>query len=337
MTRVTRHQGRVKRARWRGAGRRAIVGIDVGEDCLDLAIIDRRRERIAYRRVALTGIARAPLETLRERIAAAAPELERGALAIVDSPRWPRDRDLKRNRARPARGSRDLDVALRRLVAALVAAAPALGRLSMFPTPPAAYFLRCIADPRCKPHLQSLGRALFAPLMRREQRAAAAAHARMRGGLLFTRFMIAGFAAYRALETAGIEACESFPDLQFRLAAPTIRLLSKRADPQALAMRQRIIARLGRETRVDAGRPATLDFADAAILALGALAASRIGAMIELRSAEEGRFVFGLSHAQRRMVGACLEGGTLDKRAVDELHKDAGWRSPGRSVARAGE
>ncbi|HTW88608.1 MAG TPA: hypothetical protein VMD75_11430, partial [Candidatus Binataceae bacterium] len=143
-----------------GGPPRALAGIDVGEDYLDLAIIDRDRARIAYRRVALAGIEQAPLATLRARIVAAAPELERGALAIVDSPRWPRDRDVRNNRARYAPGGRELDTYLRRMVAMLAGEAPALGRLAMFPTPPASYFLRCLADPGCKPHLQALGRAV---------------------------------------------------------------------------------------------------------------------------------------------------------------------------------
>ena len=298
---------------------RAIAGIDVGEDYLDLAIIDGRHARIAYRRVALAGIDRAPLETLRERIAAAAPELGRGALAIVDSPRWPRDRALDSNHVRPARTSRDLDQVLRGLVAVLAASAPALGRLAMFPTPPADYFLRCIADARCKPHLRALGCALFAPPRRREQRAAV--QAPVGGGRLFTRFMIAGFAAYRALEAEGVEVCESFPDLQFRLVAPTLRLLPKSAGRKALAMRQRIVARLASAVEVEAAAPASLDFADAAILALGALQAGRVGALIELNSADEGRFVLGLGPAQRRTLEAYLDGAALDKHATDRSHR----------------
>ena len=149
--------------------------------------------------------------------------------------------------------------------------------------------------------------------------------------------MIAGFAAYRALEAAGIEACESFPDLQFRLAAPTVRLIPKGAGKAALAMRQRTIARLAREVDVDAGPPATLDFADAAILALSARQASDAGTLIALSSPQEGSFVLGLSHAQRRLLGwpqdgACLTspGPAVSKRA--DLRSSA----PGR-VAKASE
>ncbi len=300
-------------------GARAIAGIDVGEDYLDLAILDPGCATLVYRRVALVGLHRDPLAVLGERIAAAAPELGPGALAIVDSPRWPRDRALGSNRARAAHRGRDLDLALHRLVAALAAASPALGRLSMYPTPPAAYFMACIADARCKPHLRALGGALFAPPRRREQRAASTA-APLRGGMLFTRFMIAGFAAYRALEAADVEVCESFPDLQFRLAAPTRRLIAKSAGARALAMRQRIIARLAREAGVEAATPSTLDFADAAVLALGAGGASLAGALIELRSPAEGSFVLALNPAQAA-IAAALDG--RDERSQNSTGRDS--------------
>jgi len=292
----------------------AIAGIDVGEDYLDLAVIDRRPARLAYRRVALAGIGVDALGALGERIAAAAPELVRGpALAIVDSPRLPRDRALPGWRVRAAgRRGRALDLALRRMTAMLAAGAPAIGRLSMYPTPPAAYFRGCIADPACKPHLQALGAALFGPPRRREQRRAAQRELAPRGGALFTRFMIAGFAAYRALEAAGIEACESFPDLQFRLAAPGTRLAPKRAGAQALAMRRRIVARLAAGAGIEAARPPTLDLADAAVLALAALNAARTESLVELRSEAEGGFVLGLNPAQANSCGlqvARLTGG----------------------------
>jgi hypothetical protein len=286
-------------------GARTIAGIDVGEDYLDLAIIDPGCATLVYRRVALAGIDRDPLGAMRERIAAAAPELGSGALAIVDSPRWPRDRALDDNRARAANRGRDIDFALRRLMAVLGASWPALGRLSMYPTPPLAYFIACIADARCKAHLLALGRALFAAHQRRGQRPAGA-DAPVRGGMLFTRFMIAGFAAYRALDTTGVEVSESFPDLQFRLAAPTRRLIAKSAGGQALAMRQRIVRRLSCRIEIEAGAPPSLDFADAAIMALGARSTVHSGAMVELRSPAEGNFVLALS--PRQAAAACLAG-----------------------------
>ncbi|SRR5579875_892040 len=277
-------------------GAQTIAGIDVGEDYLDLAIIDPGCATMVYRRVALAGINREPLGAMRERIAAAAPELGSGALAIVDSPRWPRDQALD-DRVRATNRGRDIDFALRRLMAVLSAAWPALGRLSMYPTPPLAYFIACIADARCKPHLRALGRALFAAHQRREQRPAGT-DAPVRGGMLFTRFMIAGFAAFRALESVGVEVCESFPDLQFRLAAPTRRLIAKSGGRRALAMRQRIVRQLSRRLEIEASTPPTLDFADAAIMALGARLTIRCGAMIELRSPAEGNFVLTLSPEQ---------------------------------------
>jgi predicted nuclease with RNAse H fold len=133
--------------------------------------------------------------------------------------------------------------------------------------------------------------------------------------------MIAGFAAYRTLEAEGIEVCESFPDLQFRLAAPTVRLLPKSTGRKALAMRQRIVARLASAIGIEAAVPATVDFADAAVLALGALQAARVGALIELHNAEEGSFVLGLSRTQQLTLGGYLDSAALDKHAKDRSHR----------------
>src|SRR5690242_18052758 len=81
--------------------RAVIAGIDVGEDFLDIAIVKPERQHINLTRVDLRRIGGAAAEgpfdmnaiaSLGSMLADKAPEL-RGAIALVDSPRWPSDLD----------------------------------------------------------------------------------------------------------------------------------------------------------------------------------------------------------------------------------------------------
>jgi hypothetical protein len=267
-----------------------IAGIDVGEDFLDLAILDAGRSRLDYRRVAFGGLRRPAVDTLAERIADAAPELRRGAVALVDSPRAPRDLDCSGPAmlARPdAPAARLIDAALRGL---LRSTRSGIDALSMFPTPQAAYFARCIASAQCKPHLRAIGEELLGGLID------APIDGAVRGGLLFTRFMLAGFAAFRALEALDVRAFECLPDLQFRLWSGGAPLPSKRMRADALRARQRTCASLARALGLKTfPMPATLDEADAGVLALSAAASARRDALIEIRCAPEGRFAVGFA------------------------------------------
>src|SRR5215472_6183759 len=67
------------------------VGIDVGEDFLDLAIVNPRARSLRFARVALTGLSGQSSVALARRIIEAAPELDAHPVAMVDSPRWPCD------------------------------------------------------------------------------------------------------------------------------------------------------------------------------------------------------------------------------------------------------
>jgi hypothetical protein len=206
------------------------------------------------------------------------PELAAASVALVDSPRYPRDRDLASGSARhPSPAGRTIDVALRAIV----------GRLSMFPTPPLDYFARCVRDPACKPHLRALAIELFPNLTRDSRRTT-----RVTGGHIFTRFMIAGFAVYRALETAGVTTFESYPDLAYRLwMRPGGRLPSKSEGARALIQRSRILRTVARLAAIEVPTPRTLDEADAAILALGAAANARAGrGLLVLAHRAEGEF-----------------------------------------------
>ncbi len=154
----------------------------------------------------------------------------------------------------------------------------------MYPTPRGSYFKNCVLDPRCKPHLAAMGRELLDGFLGPPT----AATLPVRGGALFARFMLAGFAAFRALDASGIAAFECYPELEFRLWSDGGAMVPKRFAAGALKVRRAILARLARVTGIGQFEPpATLDQADAAVLALGAAA----GALIEIRSPCEGGFL----------------------------------------------
>jgi hypothetical protein len=233
------------------------------------------------------GAARGAIAELARRIADAAPELPAGAIALVDSPRWPRDLDVARpGQSRGDIGGRSIDAALRAMVRSLIdsAEAPALRPLALFPTPCRAYFDACLDAPACKTHLRALGRELF------DARPTAAPH-----GGTFTRFMVAGFAVYRALALMRVEACEAYPDLQFRLWSRAAILPPKRKRGEAREARRRIVAALANRIGI-AGCDAlnTLDALDAGILALSAAAARRDGTIAILEHRAEGRFMVAM-------------------------------------------
>ncbi|HEY6420722.1 MAG TPA: hypothetical protein VIX59_17145, partial [Candidatus Binataceae bacterium] len=249
------------------------------------------------------------LAALTAELRRVAPELCRGAPTLVDSPRA------------PAAAGRAIDAALRRVVARLAArSAPASGhdalRVSMFPTPATDYFAACIAARDCKPHLRALGREMLAHLAAQGGRGRVAAPSR--GGALFTRFMLVGFAAHRALESAGVVAFESYPDLALRIWKPPGAALPPKTKGRAVALaaRRRIVARLARRLALERfTAPRTLDEADAAVLALSAALARERGAgalLIEHRA--EGRFLLALD----AQYAARIDGFRCDRRALDK-------------------
>jgi len=308
-----------------------LIGVDVGEDFLDLAVLDGAAKTLRLARVAVAGVERAvgarnlavkdyiagdgaartpiagvhaAITGLRRRLLAAAPELGAAdATVMVDSPRWPRDLDLARRaaeragapgvviRAAPGRivADRAIDSALRAIVDGLALknrdGSPL--RLALYPTPKFAFFAACARDPACKPHLAAFARELFGPALDR-----APALPRPAGGRFFTRFMFAGFAAYRALEPSAGALFEAYPDLAFRLWAGKLKLPPKRERRAALATRRRILRRLAGELGcAGVAKVSTLDEADAAILAIGAAQASRAGLIAVVGHPAEGRFV----------------------------------------------
>ncbi len=250
--------------------------------------------------MAIAGLDRDPVASLRGRILTAAPLLATSrAIALIDSPRWPRDLDWSQReptRRSPEADGRLLDAALRRLVKIIAADSIPAFRLSMYPTPQLGYFARCAADPACKPHLRAIATRLFGRLLddRAPQNGSAPS-----GGSLFTRFMLAGFAAYRALEEAGVETFESYPALQFKLWAGG-PLHSKAREPKpALDDRRAINSALRRRLGILVGafEAATLDQADAEVLALGAAVAARRGGLVVLEEKCEGKFLVALDTA----------------------------------------
>jgi len=323
-----------------------VAGIDVGEDFLDVATL-HESQHLRLTRINLRDIPAAmdgpfdtnAVESLSAILLARIPQL-RGALVLIDSPRWPSDLEWSKARggswrsAEPkpdpvgsaeqpketalraaprtarsgslsfqrsrreaavtanfaAKSGRQLDGALRALVHFLrtVQANSTLTSLSMFPTPPLRYFGAHLNALACKPHLRMLGQALFGQLLNRNYGAAS--------GGIFTRFMIAGFALYQALEAIGGEPYECYPDLQFRLWCRGLQLASKKkAGSAAFASRLRVLSVLAQSLGVSGFEQLQrLDEADAAILALSVIGGNRRGAIFILENRHEGRFMVAL-------------------------------------------
>jgi hypothetical protein len=308
---------------WRQIQRRrfpadgGVAGIDVGEDYLDLAVIESGGRTLELARVDVRGCERASagaIPELARRISRAAPILGRGAIAVVDSPRWPVDLDWARafERARadspglPVRRVesvrvRAVDQALRGLIGELRAAGAARLRLAMFPTPRLTYFTAQVASATCKPHLRAFGRELFA----------FDSHtAPPPSGGTFTRFMLAGFAAYAGLARLQVTTYEGFPDLQFRLWGNDRALPSKTGAKRngagraaVLEARRGLVAELAARLRVEgAAAVRTLDQADAAILALSVVTGSTAGCRMVVGHPAEGSFWLTLPAGLARLI-----------------------------------
>jgi hypothetical protein len=189
-----------------------------------------------------------------------------------------------------------IDRGLQALVKALREAGASTLKLAMFPTPRRDYFARQIAAPACKPHLRAFGHAL----------GLGATDPGPPIGGTFTRFMMAGFAAYRALAIRRVTRYEGYPDLQFRLwsgNAPLPSKMGKASRRAALDARQRLVAGLADRLGVaDATAVSTLDQADAAILALSVLAATSGDCGVVVAHPAEGRFWVTLPAATARLI-----------------------------------
>jgi hypothetical protein len=223
------------------------------------------------------------------------PELH-GAIVLVDSPRWPVDLDSSQSGVAgriPVPGGRDLDVGLRAIVYILrTMGANYTPALSMFPTPSFRYFGAHLNAAACKPHLRMLGQALFGDALNRD-------YGPPFGGI-FTRFMIAGFATYQALEAIGAKAYECYPDFQFRLWRRKRQLFPKKSGRvAALRSRVGVLSALARRLGVVGSRQVQrLDEADAAILAMSVIAAGQYGVIFVLRNSHEGRFMVALDEPE---------------------------------------
>ena len=218
---------------------------------------------------------------------------------MIDSPRAPRDVDCsgpKMTTRRDAPSGRLIDAALRDLLRC-----ESKGTISMFPTPRAEYFAGCIASATCKPHLRAIGEEMLTSVIEVRE-------TKIEGPILggtFTRFMLAGFGVFPALEELGIRAFESYPDLMMRLWSEDGPLPAKKLRGEALRVRARICARLARLVGIREFRiPTTLDEADAAVLALSAAASSTGGSLVELHCPAEGKFAVAFASLDKsRMRG----------------------------------
>jgi len=239
--------------------------------------------------VPLIEIGADPIESLKTRLSEVWPDAGAGSIALVDSPRCPRDVTWSERALRIDPGRRALDVALRRLVKLQGI------RLSMFPTPPLSYFRAQALAPRCKPHL----RAFFDALFPGED---GADEGRAPQGGVFTRFMVAGFAVYLALDDLRVRTFEAYPDLQFRLWSED-EIQSKGCGARAAGCRRRVNAKLRGELGLSTPRrKLSIDLLDAEILALSTAIASDRGILSVLSNAAEGRFLAALDTRQRNKL-----------------------------------
>ncbi len=265
-----------------------ILGIDVGEDYLDLALLSADRATLSYHRVPMTGITSPVVDAMTQGIAGAVGLDTRGAIALVDSPRTPRDVDCsggKMIRRMEVPRVRVIDTALRELLRTRFNGT--MRPLSMFPTPLGEYFAGCIASPICKTasarDRRRIARGRHPVPGRVEQR-------RHRGGT-FTRFMLAGFAVFPALERLGLRTFEAYPDLQMRLWSDGVQIPPKGRRGEALGVRRNICANLAAVLGIPTFQaPKTLDEVDAAVLALSAAVSAATGSLVELYCPVEGRF-----------------------------------------------
>src|SRR5262249_40160993 len=79
--------GRITRFAFGSAQR--VAGIDVGEDYLDVALLDGEANSLRLARVPILPATRHPIAQIAESISGVFPELGRGAVALIDSPREP--------------------------------------------------------------------------------------------------------------------------------------------------------------------------------------------------------------------------------------------------------
>jgi hypothetical protein len=99
--------------------------------------------------------------------------------------------------------------------------------------------------------------------------------------------MLTGFAAYRAIAGIGVEIYEAYPDLAFRIWGRGVEIPPKSAGRSALEARVRINRRLAEEVGCEGEvRLATLDEADAAVLALSEAAEGRFALAIDADQAQ---------------------------------------------------
>jgi hypothetical protein len=270
---------------------KSLAGVDVGEDFLDVALLRSGAAAIEHHRIALAGIEADPLRILSQRLSESCPDLISKSLALIDSPRWPRDLDyssravLVRN---PVASSRMLDQALRERLRDLPDHDPI--QLSMFPTPKLQYFSDCARSPLCKPHLRSIYLQLFGSGAIDSSNSPSNRPGTIRGGT-FTRFMLAGFLTFRAFEELGIPTLEAYPELEFRLAGRK-QLAPKGERKAALAEQIAIIGPLRHSLGIATEpMPKTLDQVDAEILVLSAAAAAKAGRLAALEHPAEGCFL----------------------------------------------
>jgi hypothetical protein len=272
----------------------SFAGIDVGEKFLDIAIADPGRRALRFSSVDLRDLQSDVVSALASAIKERAPEVRDCACLIIDSPRFP-----ARRRGQPS--GRAIDATLREIVRRVNAqrGSDQPVSFSLYPTPDISYFGDGSIYDRRKPYLLSIAREVLGI-------EPGAGRGGPGGGRLFTRFMLVGFAVYRAAQRLGLEAVEGFPHLSFAMWLRAGEILpAKRYPPSAFAARRAIAERLASMGRMrirwDDSRSMRrrLDQSDAAVLALTAAIGAASGRLYSVAAPGEGRFLLPISGRDR--------------------------------------
>jgi hypothetical protein len=284
-------------------------------------VIATGRARLSFERIDLRGLDLSdPIAALASELRSRVPALGSGAIAIVDSPRSPRDIDSRNFAIRVAApAQRAIDVVLRRIVSSLDArrSAPRL-RFAMFPTPELSEFERFACASGCKPHLAAIGRRIF------QLNGAPARAEPLLRGRLFTRFMLVGFATHLALDVLGSSTFEGYPFLAFSLWKPSGAILLPKSRRDALDARIAILKSLARTSQIRVPEVTSLDEADAAVLALSVAACDgTCGVATSIAHRAEGRFLMAIrgSGAYVALAQPGSFGLALDKHGSNKIQR----------------
>lgn len=123
--------------------------------------------------------------------------------------------------------------------------------------------------------------------------------------------MLSGFAAFRALERLRARTFESYPHLAFTLHKTADEPLPSKSERRAaLCARIGIVGRLAHEAGIrEMPEIATLDQADAAVLAITAAQGAKWRGLFRVSAPQEGAFLLAVARRDRAAAAECASAG----------------------------